>query len=149
MKSNEKINRKLGSYELYNWMRDKITSCNFCVYASIKGKITDETLRISLNTIQKRHPLLRVRIIKRGWWGASYTSKDVPEIPLQIVEAKKEEIFQYLESEQHTKFPSEKGPLMRCLLLRHGDKNLTLITNCCHTVSDGVSGIYIMRDIIN
>ena len=131
-----------------HYMRDQLTSCNFAVYAGLFGSISDAILRYALDRVQKKYPLLGVKIVKKGWWGAAYATGQVPEIPLIVVQADKKDVIRYLETEQAQKFDLAKGPLMRCLLLRHSRNEFTLVTTFNHICADAISGIYVIRDII-
>jgi len=146
----EKCNvvRDLGSYEMMHYMRDQLTSCNFSIYSDLRGKITKAALKNALAIVQKRHPLLRVKVVKKSWWAASYAEGQALQIPLRVVTAEKKEVIQYLEVEQAGKFDISRGPLMRCLLLRHGEDESTLILTFNHICADATSGVYVARDII-
>ncbi len=148
MSKEPEIERKLDPFEICNWMIDKVCSANFITHATISGKLDDETLRIALDALQARHPLLRVRILPQGRSGARFESGDVPKIPLRILDAPEDRWVAEAESELHATFRTEEGPLMRCILLRHNENKSTLILTFNHVIADGMSGVYLARDLI-
>ena len=53
--------------------------------ARIKGNVTEEMLKNAVDKVQRRHALLRVRIIEDDEHDLWFTSEGVQEIPIEIL----------------------------------------------------------------
>ncbi len=123
---------------------------NIAVMLRIKGSVEIKLLESTLSKLQRRHPLLRVRIISdendRPW----FTSEGVGTIP--VTEIKRINDSQALD-EFHRQlsmpfdFENEKLPLIRITVI--SSPEITEIIICAlHTISDGFSMVYLFRDMI-
>lgn len=146
--ANNAVRRKLGAIELMHWVVNKRLSTNLVIHSRIKGKIPEKNLARALAHVQKKHPLLNTRIVGRGWWGASYRSSRVPEIPLTVKRIEMPEWTAYAEKELDDKFDQRTGPPARCRLLRYSETGSILLLTLDHAVADGYSGICILRDVM-
>jgi len=81
------ITRALGPMEKSLWLIDRVCRINFVMHVGIRGALPRKRRRAALDSIQQRHPLLRVRIVKQGWFGLGYESGRVPPTPLRVVDA--------------------------------------------------------------
>lgn len=123
---------------------------NIAVMLKIKGSVELKLFESTLSKLQKRHPLLNVRIISdekdRPW----FTSEGVGTIP--VTEIKRTDDSQALH-EFHRQlstpfdFENEKLPLIRITII--SSPEITEIIICAlHTISDGFSMVYLFRDMI-
>ncbi|MCP4136978.1 MAG: hypothetical protein GY754_38780, partial [bacterium] len=122
---------------------------NVVMIARIKGMITETELRDATEALRKRHALLAVRVYfdehGYGW----YTTDNVPEIPVRVVESTAADSCEkVIESEWKNAFPYEKGPLARLTLVKNGS-NCELVVTGHHVICDGTSLIYLIRDILS
>jgi hypothetical protein len=128
-----------------------------CVFAvSVRGTLSPERMRLALNTVQAKHPLLRARI---GWRrGRPYfESGTVGEIPVRVLDRRSEDDWQKVtEAEWGLPFDAGKGPLARVVWVRSGDKPgeagieavSELVLICPHCICDGATGVTLMREIL-
>ncbi|MEJ2278480.1 MAG: condensation domain-containing protein [Candidatus Lokiarchaeota archaeon] len=122
---------------------------NLVVVLSIKGPILIDELKLALKKTQEKHPLLRVRIQGDNedfYW---FTSKDVGEIPIETLEFENESkttklFLKNLETPFDISDPVK--PLFRVTLL-HSLERSDLILCAQHTITDGLSMAFLMRDI--
>ena len=123
---------------------------NIAVMLKINGSVETKLLESTFSKLQKRHPLLRVRIISdennRPW----FTSEGVGKIP--ITEVKRTDDSQALR-EFHRQlstpfdFENEKLPLIRITII--SSLEITEIIICAlHAISDGFSMVFLFRDMI-
>lgn len=123
---------------------------NIAVMLKIKGSVEIKLLESTLSKLQKRHPLLNVRIISdendRPW----FISDGVGTIP--VTEIKRTDDSQALH-EFHRQlsmpfdFENEKLPLIRISVIS-SPETTEIIICALHTISDGFSMVYLFRDMI-
>src|SRR5437660_8436005 len=148
MKPEYKLERPLGFLEWVFWLLENVGRTNFVVVAEITGALTDDALHQALAAVQARHPLLRIGI---GWVqrsGLAFRSGGVPPIPLRVLNGPREAWIVEAERDREEPLPIEQGPLARCTLLRHSAAESTLLTTVSHVIGDGISGSYLVRDIL-
>jgi hypothetical protein len=142
------IERPLGFLEWAFWLIEQIGRVNFVVAAEISGPLTPDVLRKALNIVQAHQPLLRVRVApgprNRLW----FRSDNVSSIPLRVIDLPRENWVEEAEREREEPFPSDAGPLCRCVLLRHSEDQATLLTTINHIIGDGISGTFLVRSIL-
>lgn len=139
--------RSLGIWEKLFWLYDRAHPLHFALTAQIQGEFTAAALKQSLASVQQRHPLLRVRIAldesERPWF-----VEDLAKIPLRVVQRESEQQWQrYVEQELSTPFVWAEAPLIRTVLLHSTDIS-ELIVLCHHAIADGLSALYLIRDIL-
>lgn len=151
------IERPLGATENLYWRFDAHAPINFGVVAELQGQIVMEQLREALIALQRRHPLLRVKIECDGK-GRPWFRSGVGEIELRIVNGEHVngvcaggvplDAWKILEQEVNIPLNSLHGPLMRCVLVRHAPARHSLVMCFHHSVSDGKSAVYLLRDLL-
>ena len=117
------------------------------MHAHVTGSIGEDVLRRSLDAIQARHPLLRVRIERDGWNSLSFKTSRVAGLPLRIVEKPTDAWTDEAEKELHEEFTVQEGPLARCTLVRHAQEDNTVLITFHHAIGDAISGSFLMRDL--
>jgi len=142
------VNRRLSPMEKYLWVVDRVCRINFIMHARIQGVLNEEIMRRALDAIQARHPLLRVRVERDGWSNLRFCSGRVPEIPLRVADARSEDWTREAEKDLNAIFSTSVGPLVRATLVRHDTDSSTILLTFHHSIGDGMSGAYLMRDLI-
>lgn len=148
MKPEPAIERPLSPLEATVWLLDRLARLSFVMVADVAGPLTDNALRLALDAVQQRHPLLRLRVSLEADNLLMYRSAGVPPLPLRVVEAPGGAWQAEAEAEQQAGFPTETGPLFRCTLLRHAPERATLLTTFHHMIGDGLSGVFLVRDVL-
>jgi hypothetical protein len=143
------MERPLGAVEQALWRLDRAAPINFTTVASVRGPLRASTLRAALATLQARHPALRTAIVSE-LDGAWFRATEEP-LDLRMVEAAGRDDAWVREAEQELVDPFQvaRGPLARCIWLRQAPEHHTLLLTLHHVIGDGMSGIYIMRDLIS
>ncbi|MBW2615522.1 MAG: hypothetical protein JRD02_05050 [Deltaproteobacteria bacterium] len=141
------VERKLSPSEKLWWIIDQECRSNFVMHAHVTGSISEEVLRPSLDAIQARHPLLRVRIERDGWNSLSFKTSRVAGLPLRIVEKPTDAWTDEAEKELHEEFTVHEGPLARYTLVRHAQEDNTVLIAFHHAIGDAISGSFLMRDL--
>ena len=139
--------RGLGSGEAFYWMVDRVCTSNFTVVARLSGAVDEDSLKSSLLEMQKRHPLLGVRISDEKE-GPVFRTNAVGEMPLLVMDTTPDAWMEWAASQVNEVFDWRRGPLARVVWLRHRGEESTLLLTFHHAVGDGVSGGFLIRDIL-
>ncbi|HEY9872915.1 MAG TPA: hypothetical protein V6D12_05745 [Candidatus Obscuribacterales bacterium] len=142
------MNRLLGSLEHFLWLIDQTIPMNVVLCATIKGSLTVDQLKEALVWVQRKHPLLAVRIVIDEHEQPRFVSEGVSYIPLRSLARQGENHWcQEAEAELFRPFAWSEGPLIRVILLHSPDIS-DLIVTFDHCIGDGLSGAYLIRDIL-
>jgi len=142
------MNRLLGSLEHFLWLIDQTIPMNVVLCATIKGSLTVNQLKEALVWVQRKHPLLAVRIVIDEHQQPRFVSEGVSGIPVRSLTRQGENHWcQEVEAELFRPFPWSEGPLIRVILLHSPDIS-ELIVTFDHCIGDGLSGAYLIRDIL-
>ncbi|TWT94454.1 condensation domain-containing protein [Stieleria varia] len=139
--------RPLSPFENVFWRLTSYAQICVSAIAHVQGTISETLLRNALDLVRDRHPLLRVRIETTND-GPAFRTDNVPEIPLRVVQCDSEQWTAVVEEEINTPFPLDIGPLFRCVLADHGNDESHLLITFDHVVGDGMSGMYLLRDLL-
>ena len=142
------LNRPLGAFEKLIWLVDQWTPRNFAVVARVEGdSIWGEDLKVALGHAQRRHPALRTAIQADENGSPRFVPCGRP-IHLRVVARTND--MQWLpevEAELSLPFQPDEGPLLRaCLVL--GATVSELILTAHHSIGDGISSMYLVRDLL-
>ncbi|MEG4207177.1 hypothetical protein QUA20_25015 [Microcoleus sp. Pol7_A1] len=142
------MNRLLGVSEHIRWLLDQRWSFNFALTARVRGTIAIPQLTNALAWVQRRHPLLAVKIAVNEHQQPRFVSEGVPPIPLRVVQRQGDHHWcQETEAELSLPFSYSTEPLLRVVFLQ-GEAVSELIFTCYHSICDGLSTIYLIRDIL-
>ena len=136
--------RELGGVERMTLALDGISTVNFTTIARVRGSFDDAQLR---HALAKRHPTLTARLRRRrfSWYLEPNT---VQSIDYRKVEADPHAWVPHAEAETRHETWQLDGPRARCIWLRHGEADSTLLLTFHHVISDGKSGVLVMRDLV-
>lgn len=139
--------RRLGIEEHTLWLYDQAAPLHFTVTAKVVGELLIDQLQQALAWVQQRHPLLRVRIVLDSS-GRPWLIEDSTSIPLRIVQRQNEQQWlSEVEQEIFEPFDWNQAPLIRMVLVHAADISELIIT-CHHAITDGMSTVYLLRDIL-
>ncbi|MBL8950255.1 MAG: hypothetical protein JNK82_05740 [Myxococcaceae bacterium] len=124
------LKRALSAIEAALWKIDLAAPLNFTTVARVTGPVSDEALRAALPKLQARHPHLRERIED------GHFVEDL-ELTLELRESAQPWVHE-VERELNAHITA---PLAR--FVRAGDH---LLITLHHSIGDGMSGVYLMRD---
>jgi NRPS condensation-like uncharacterized protein len=114
----------------------------------IRGSVSPEALRHAVDTVQRRHTLLSVRIKEDEYHALWFTSEEVDQIPIKTIVRNDEDDWIEVH-QQTTKVPYEFAtrPAIRFILLQAPDR-CEVIIQCHHIICDGMSLAYLARDLM-
>ena len=140
----QKYEKKLNQRERTH---AKVPQSNISVIATIYGNISHENLREVINKMQIRHPILNCHLQTKGrevWLLANGKI----DMPLKVIARENENQWKEVILKEHKiPFDMVNGPLIRFILL-YSEKISDLIIFCQHTICDGLSLAFIVRDIM-
>lgn len=139
--------RPLSTGEHSFWLYDQVAPFHFVVTAQITGEFSVSQLEAALVYLQQRHPLLRASIIVDES-GQPWFKEDAVKIPLRVVQRLGEEDWQReVEQELAQAFDWSQAPLVRVVLV-HSPEVSEIIVTTQHSISDGLTSVYLLRDIL-
>jgi hypothetical protein len=139
--------RPLGAFEELFCLFDQHFPTNHALAARITGHTTVQQWCDALNVVQQRHPLLSACI--------DTTFNRVPHfrhvpgqcIPLRVVTSAFARWQREIAEEVNAPFTPDQAPLLRAVLL-HQKTHCEFILSSHHAVSDGISLLCLLRDIL-
>jgi len=146
MKSNNvEYRRKLQGHERRHF---RAPNSIIPIVVRIKGKVDKENLKSAVKEVKNRHILLQVKVEIDESNTAWFTTKDVDEIPIKIIDRTSDDHWINICSDE-SKIPFDFNikPLIRIILL-YSPKKSDLILFCHHMFCDGMSVAYLARDIM-
>ncbi|WP_420155507.1 condensation domain-containing protein, partial [Siphonobacter sp.] len=141
-------NRTLGAFEKTFWLLEQIDSKDFALAADISGTRPLENWQKALHLVQQRHPNLSVKIGMDERSRPTLETVENLNIPLRMIEVGEEYRWEVeVEKELSVRFNTAEGPLLRVVLVQKPQRTvLILVAN--HTVADGTSLNYLVRDLL-
>jgi hypothetical protein len=143
-----RLTRTLGPFEHLIWLVDQWTPLRVVLVVRIEGNtVSAEDLNSALLQAQHRHPILRTAIFRNERDEPHFVPNSAP-IPLRVVQ--RIDQLQWLqEAEALSATPFEPGdaPLLRAALVQ-GEAVSELILVAHHSIGDGVSAMYLVRDLL-
>jgi NRPS condensation-like uncharacterized protein len=140
--------RLLGAMEQALWLRDLATPLHFVLVAQVSGNLQPTALIQALDRLQKRHPLLRVRITfdqnKKPWFVEQQAA-----IPCRIMIRQGDQHWQEVAArELQQPFTCSDAPLIRVVLL-HSSQISELVVVCHHAIADGLAAINLIEELLS
>ncbi len=138
--------RPLTDVERAAWLIDQVSPLKFVTVAHVAGDVTPAALRQALDAVQARHPLLRVGISPGPPPRYRHTARP---IELRVVPRADEETWRAeVDREREAPMDVAGGPLVRVVLVHAAERSEILATSH-HVMSDGMTAIYFMRDLLD
>jgi len=141
--------RSLGGLERFFWLTDQHRPVHFAMAAHVEGRTTIPGWRAALNAVQGRHPLLSVAIETNESNAPHFRRVADARIPMRIAQAPSLASWSSeMAWELATPFNAKQAPLARCMLM-HGEDESVFIFSAHHSIADGLSAAYVIRDILH
>eukprot|EP00899_Mesostigma_viride_P025203 jgi/Mesvir1/5868/Mv00649-RA.10 len=131
---------------------------NMGLWWSVVGHVDVDILRQSMQVVVGRHEALRTHYAMPAMQAAFQGAPGAVQVvvppgdfvlPFEVVDAGDGDqgLWASLHKEASKPFDPYTGPLVRCLLVKRGDRSSALMVNMHHSVSDGLSGVLLMREL--
>ena len=142
------MHRELGPFEHLLWLVDQWTPRHFIFVSRIEGSsISVENLNAALLQSQRRHPLLRTAIHVNGDGNPEFVPSSVPILLRVVGRADNTQWLHEVETQLALPFEPGDRPLLRVVLVQ-GEALSELILVVHHSIGDGVSAMYLVRDLL-
>jgi hypothetical protein len=136
--------RPLGAFEELFCLFDQSFPTSHALAAQITGHTTVQQW---LDALQQRHPLLSARIDTTFNRVPHFRRVTGQRLPLRVVTSPGAQWQQEIAETVNAPFTPDQAPLLRAVLL-HQETHCTFILSSHHAVSDGISLIFLLRDIL-
>jgi len=142
--------RKLNEIEYLNWLIGQ--PYNISMAITIKGNLQKELLRKSLKKVQRKHPVLQAQLYVNNKGEPYFIWGEIGQIPIEIIPRTENDLYKKIVEKEFIT-PFEMGincsyPLIRVKLL-NAESVSDLIITIQHVIGDGMSMVYLFRDIID
>jgi hypothetical protein len=142
------FSRPLGGLEHLFSLIDRHRTVHFAMTAQIEGPTSIPAWRAALDKLQERHPLLSVAIEINDGSAPHFRAVRNAPIPLRVTVGPTVSSWQTeIARELATPFDSQQAPLARAVLM-HGQSESVFILTTHHSIADGLSSAYAIRDLI-
>jgi hypothetical protein len=141
------ILRPLGAFEELFCLFDQDFPTNHALAAQVAGPTTVQQWHDALNAVQQRHPLLSACIDTTFNRVPHFRRVTGQRIPLRVVTSPFARWQREIAEEVNGPFTPDQAPLFRAVLI-HQETHCTFILSSHHAVSDGISLIFLLRDIL-
>jgi hypothetical protein len=140
--------RALAGLEHAMRLTDAVVPFNVVVVLRLEGELAPSALRAALDTLQRRHPLLRAACVgptKKPF----FQFETAGPIPLEVCERPTPESWiAVAEEELVRRFDLDAGPLLRCRYLA-GRSCGDLIVTFQHMIVDATSAVRFIGDLLS
>ncbi len=143
------MKKKLGNFETAATISDENGPWNLVGVLRLDGSPPPEMVRKVLDILQRRHPPLRVRLVKES---AHYffETGGVPEIPIKVIDrVNDDQWMQTVEHELNHHVDSTRGPLAQCMYLLNENGQGELILAFHHSIADGSSVLNLFHELLS
>ena len=145
------MNRKLGILETAHVLSGEYAPMNaVAVFQLVNGPLPD-IVEKSLISIQQRHPLLQMRVVKKEN-SYFFESEGTPKIPHTVIKRKAEDQWKFVvEDELNTNFDLTRDTLIRCVqLVPEMTHSLSeIIITIQHSITDASSIFQLSHELLS
>lgn len=141
------MKRKMLFFERFMYV-DGRTPVNCLITARIRGNISAENLRLALEKVQWKHPLLRAGVVEEQRRPYFVFSTKPRKIPVRVIERRSDEDWQDVTAlEWKTPFDMSSGPMLRVVWIKSQDVSELMLVGH-HCICDGASLVAILREVL-
>jgi NRPS condensation-like uncharacterized protein len=141
------ILRPLGGIEKLFWLISQNRQTHFAITAEVAGSSQVAQWQEALDRICGQLPVIWSRIVPDSRGAPLFEVVPRGPIPLQVVEYAGSDWATHVAAEIERPFDPSEAPLLRATLL-HGDDRSVIILCAHHTIADGLSLSFLMRDLL-
>jgi len=140
--------RYLGSFEELLWQMNKRSPLHATLAAHVDGSTTIGGWRSALDQTRRRHSLWSAVIAQTEDGAPFFQAMRDPGVELRVIEGEFNQGWEReVARELSVRIDAESGPLVRAVLM-HNDSSCMLILSAHHSICDGMSLAFAMRDVL-
>ena len=140
--------RPLRGLEHFFSLMDQHRPVHFAMAAQVEGPTSISAWRTALDKLQQRHPLLSVAIETDAGRAPYFQTVRNAPIPLRVIPGPTVSNWEAeIARELATPFALGQAPLARAVLM-HGPFESVFILTTHHSIADGLSSAYAIRDVL-
>jgi hypothetical protein len=140
--------RPLGFAERFFNLYAQVYPVHFCLCAEIEETVDAAALRLALDQVRERHPVLQACVTRDVELGTVFHKSGRP-IELTIINAGKNADWRpTVERELQRPMGTERSALLRVTALRAPDVT-TIVLTFHHAIADGLSAVWILHDLLS
>lgn len=145
--------RPLTAQEEIYWRLTYNDQIHPVLAAEVKGRTTTEQWRMAIDAVQRRYPLLQVKVempsATNQYRQPMFALGQGEIIPLRLGHGQDERsIVEEIERELATPFVSGEAPLARSVLMHQAEQSVFILA-ISHSIADGMSALLLVRDVLN
>jgi hypothetical protein len=141
------IPRPLGALEKLFWLIDQHHSTHFTIAAEVCGPTRIDQWQDALDHVCQQSALIWSRIVPDERGVPSFRPVSRGSIPLHVVKDAECEWTAHVAAQADWPFDASRAPLLRATLL-HGFDRSVIILSVHHSIADGRSLAFLMRDLL-
>ena len=137
--------RRLSPLERWHWTADQVAPLHICSRARVTGRIEVAAIRAALDTLTRRHPVLRTVIVSDGGATPRFVPTEACQIPLRLVG--QGSWLTEVDHELRARF-EPGGPLLRATLITVEPGVHDFVITSTYSVADCVSVVSLARQVL-
>jgi hypothetical protein len=141
------IPRPLGALEKLFWLADQNRPTHFAIAAEVGGSTRIEQWQDAIDSVCRQSALIWSRIGLDERDAPVFKPEPCGSIPLHVVENATSEWTVHVAGQLDQPFDASRAPLLRATLL-HGNGRSVIILCVHHSIADGLSVSFLMRDVL-
>lgn len=143
------MKRQLGKFETAAALSGEYGAWNIVGVLLIEGLPSVDTVRQSLDLLQKKHPFLSAHMLKQGR-NKFFMSGEPGPISLKIIEREHDEHWVAVaEEELNHQFDHQHGPLIQSVFLTDAHTKGEIILTAQHSIVDGTSVENLLHELMD
>src|SRR5262249_48169176 len=141
------MSRPLGALEKLFWLGDQNRPVHFAIAAQIEGATGVDQWQDALDSVCRQSALIWSRIVPDEHGSPMFAPVPRGSIPLHVVENAMSEWTAHVAGQLDHPFDASRAPLLRAVLLHGADRSVVIL--CVHhSIADGLSLTFLMRDVL-
>ncbi len=142
--------RPLGAFERLFYRYSDTHPLHFVVAAEFPCQLSELDVRRALDHVQRRHPLLTVRVVDDPLRGPMFfRDTGIAPLALQVHDDENPNAWQLAAADELSRpFDRSTAPLARATLLS-GSRHSVILLTFDHTVADGISAMLVLNDVVS
>lgn len=137
--------RRLSPLERWHWTADQVAPLHICSRARVTGRVDVAAIRAALDTLTRRHPVLRTAIRSDGGANPRFVPTNARQITLRLVD--QGSWLTEIDRELRHRF-EPGGPLLRATLITVAPGVYDFVITSTFSIADCVTVVSLARQVL-